>query len=171
MGYTYDISGKLTKTIYQKGNAAETFVQYYTYNDNQRIDSVFSNTVDNTTTRQLQAHYVYSLTGQVKRMKLGSQLQGLDYTHLLDGSLKAISISDRTKDPGGDGANGFLPDAFGMVLDYYANDYKKTRTGINLPKGVNTGTYATDSYNGQIKAMSWFSLMGAKKLNDEIKDC
>lgn len=44
-----------------------------------------------------------------------------------------------------------------MVLDYYANDYKNTRTGLSLPKGVNTGTYATDSYNGQIKAMTWFT--------------
>jgi len=149
MDYTYDVTDKLTKTIYQKGTAAETFVQYYTYNDNQQIDSVFSN-IDNTTTRQLQTHYVYSLTGQVKRLELGNQLQGLDYTYLLDGSLKAINNSDRTKDPGGDGANGFLPDAFCMVLDYYANDYRNTRTGLDLPKGVNTGSYGMDSYTGQI---------------------
>ena len=43
------------------------------------------------------------------------------------------------------------------VLDYYSNDCQNTRTGLNLPKGVNTGIYATDSYNGQLKAMSWFS--------------
>ncbi|HWT40255.1 MAG TPA: RHS repeat-associated core domain-containing protein, partial [Dongiaceae bacterium] len=155
--YTYDAMGRLVKKIYQKGTPTETFVHYYTYNDNQQIDSVFTNTTDNIATKQLQAHYVYGLMGEVKRMELGNGVQGLDYTYLLDGSLKAVNNSDKTADPGGDGSNGFLPDAFGMTLDYYTNDYLNTRSGVAKIKGVNAGSYGTDSYNGNIKAMTWYS--------------
>jgi RHS repeat-associated protein len=156
--YTYDVLGRLIKKIFQKNVAAETFVHYYEYDAaTQNLWKVYTNTTDNAGTRLLQATCIYYLHGPLKRIELAGNLQGVDYTYTLQGTLKAINNSDKTKDPGSDGINGFSADAFGMVLDYYANDYVNNRTdGVEPVKGVST-TGITDSYAGNIKAMTWFS--------------
>jgi len=163
--YTYDVMGRIIKRVYQKGTTAETFVHYYEYDPlTQNLWKVYTGTVDNGT-KTHQATYVYYLHGPLKRVELASDgiknLQGIDYTYTLDGALKAINNSDKTKDPGNDGLAGdtkAFADAFGMVLDYYADDYKNARAGnYQSIKGVNAGAIANDLYNGSIKAMSWYS--------------
>jgi RHS repeat-associated protein len=156
--YTYDAMSRLTKKVFQKNTAAETFVHYFEYDPaTQKLWKVYTNTVDNSATKSLQATYVYYLHGPLKRIELASNLQGIDYTYTLQGHLKAINNSDKTKDPGGDGSNGFASDAYGMVLDYHADDYVNTRGGIQPIKGVNTSGIVADSYVGIIKAMTWYS--------------
>ena len=53
------------------------FHHYYQYNENQQLEYVYTNTADNTTTKKLQVHYLYALTGELKRTELGDGLQGL----------------------------------------------------------------------------------------------
>jgi len=157
MDYTYDNTGRKVKQVFQASTAAETFVHYYSYDrQNGHLLQVFTNTVDNPATEKLQVNYIYSLTGNLRRTELGGNLQGIDYTYTLQGGLKAINNSNQSADPGLDGNNGFPSDAFGMVLDYYSNDYKNVRTGIPAINGVSTPGI-TDSYAGQIKAMTWFT--------------
>jgi RHS repeat-associated protein len=161
--FSYDAMSRLTKRVFQKNTAAETFVHYYEYDaGTQQLSKTYTNTVDNSGTKMLQATYQYYLHGPLKRVVLGDAtqgvyVQGLDYTYTLQGALKAINNSDKPKDPGGDGSNGVLGDAFGMVLDYYASDYINGRGGAQPFKEVNTSGITADSYTGQIKAMTWFS--------------
>jgi RHS repeat-associated protein len=157
--YTYDGLNRLTKQVFQKNTAAETFVHYYEYDaGTYKLSKVYTNTVDNFGTKLLQATYIYKLDGGTKRLELAQNLQGVDYTYTLHGNLKAINNSDKTKDPGGDGpGNGFGVDAFGMVLDYFPDDYVNTRVSAQPIKGVNSSGIGTDSYQGNIKAMTWYS--------------
>jgi RHS repeat-associated protein len=159
--YTYDLDNRLTKTIYQKDNSAETFVHYYTYDDAGRLFTVSTNTTDNSGTATLQATYQYYLHGPLKRTILNNNLQGMDYTYTLNGQLKAINNAQNSpvNDPGQDGnGNGVFADAFGMTLDYYNGDYTNNRSGIVPIKQLNvpSGT-APDLFTGQVKAMTWFS--------------
>jgi RHS repeat-associated protein len=153
--YTYDVAGRLTKKLYQKGQADE-FVHYYDYDpQTQNLAKVSTNTVDNYVTKVLRATYIYYLHGPLKRIELGGKLQGIDYTYNLQGSLKAINNSRKGVDPGFDGTNGIPEDAFGMVLDYYTGDYINNKNVLKI-RGVNTPGIA-DSYAGNIKAVTWFS--------------
>jgi RHS repeat-associated protein len=157
INYTYDSDGKPTKAVYQQNTAAETFVHYYEYDAQQRLEKVYTNTVDNPGTKSIQATYIYYLHGPLKRILLSTNLQGIDYTYTLDGRLKAVNNSNKNADPGGDGANGIVTDAFGMVLDYYPDDYVNGRAGVQAIKGVNTAIVGSTSYIGNIKSMTWFS--------------
>jgi|GEM_PF-1196555 len=160
--FTYDALGRLVKKIFQKNTSAETFVHYYTYDvANGNLLSVATNTVDNTGSATLQANYVYYLHGGLKRVEVGGNVQGIDYVYTLQGALKAINNSNNNSstDPGNDGVGttGFNSDAFGEVLDYYTNDYNNSRTtGVQNIYGVNNNS-STDSWVGNIKAMTWYS--------------
>jgi RHS repeat-associated protein len=156
--YTYDESGRLIKKVFQRNQASETFVHYYEYDpETLQLWKVYTNTKDDQATKKLQATYVYYLHGPLKRIELAGDMQGIDYTYTLEGALKAINNSDKTKDPGGDGSNGINADAFGMVLDYHTNDYVNNRGNIQPLKGVSGAGIGQDSYAGSIKAMTWFS--------------
>jgi RHS repeat-associated protein len=158
--FTYDNIGHVVKKVFQKNTAAETFVHYFEYDAvNQSLYRIYTNTVDNATTKMLQATYTYYLHGGLKRVELANKLQGIDYTYTLQGALKAINNSNKLADPGGDGSNGVGADAYGMVLDYFPNDYANSRTtGIQSVKGVNTSSIVpTESYSGNIKAMTWYT--------------
>jgi RHS repeat-associated protein len=80
-------------------------------------------------------------------------------------TLLEAGVDIRAQDPGGDGSsNGFFPDAYGEVLDYYSGDYSNPRAGVANIAGVNSSAVpafytggAADSYAGNVKAMSWFS--------------
>lgn len=160
--YTYDGQSRLIKKVFQKNTAAETFVHYFNYDPaTSDLWTVYTNTVDNQSTATLQAKYIYYLHGGIKRIELGTNLQGMDYVYTLQGALKSINNSPGTPgtDPGGDGQSPstFAPDAYGEVLDYYTNDYNNSRvTGVDYIYGVN-GNPSGDSYTGNIKAMTWFS--------------
>ncbi|MBX3257634.1 MAG: hypothetical protein KF862_26135 [Chitinophagaceae bacterium] len=160
--YTYDLNGRLTERVYQKNTAAEYFAHKYEYDPaTTNLWKVYTRTSSSGSWVQ-QAVYTYYLHGPLKRIDLAEGLQGIDYTYTLQGALKAINNNDKTKDPGQDGISGVnaavKPDAFGMVLDYYTNDYLNARSGIQAIKGVNTtSTIASDNFTGNIKAMSWYS--------------
>ncbi len=162
--FTYDPLSRLVKRVFQKNTAAETFVHYFTYDAaNGNLLSVSTNTQDlGVGSASLQATYKYYLHGGLKRVELGGNAQGLDYVYTLQGALKSINNSNNTStsfDPGNDavGTTGFYPDAFGEVLDYYTNDYNNTRTtGVQKIYGVNN-VPASDSWTGNIKAMTWYS--------------
>ncbi|MCF3107875.1 RHS repeat-associated core domain-containing protein [Niabella sp. CC-SYL272] len=145
--YLYDSEGNLTKTIFQKNVSAETFVQYYEYDADERLSKAYTNTTDNAGTKILQAKLDYFLHGPVKRMEIGGNLQGIDYTYTLDGKLKAINHSKKGMDPGKDGMtgdhSGFLPDAFGEVLEYYDGDFtSNTLIGSNTSGSSGSAVYA-----------------------------
>jgi len=157
--YTYDALGNITKTVYQKGTAAETFVHYYEYDADQRLSAVYTNTTDNSSTKVVQARYEYYLHGPLKRVELGNSVQGLDYSYTAQGWLKAINNGNRDQDPGKDGISGanagFARDAFGMNLEYYSGDYARTSSGIgSIPLAT---AVADDQYTGNIKGISWHS--------------
>jgi RHS repeat-associated protein len=155
--YTYDAEGRLIKKVYQKDFPSDRFVHYYEYDaGTQKLRKVYTHIIDDPSTKKLQATYLYYLHGPLKRIELADKLQGIDYTYTLNGALKSINNSKKLTDPGADGSNGVPEDAFGMVLDYYANDYVNERLGIEHIRGVSTPGI-TDSYVGNIKAMTWFS--------------
>jgi RHS repeat-associated protein len=152
--YTYDELNNITKIIYQKNNAAECFVHYYDYDADNRLSAVYTNTVDNTASRLLQAKYYYYLHGPLKRVELANNLQGIDYTYTADGKLKAINHANQAADPGKDGiSNAFAPDVFGMNVEYHPNDY--VRSGSNIAS-IQNASYPAN-YNGNINGISWFS--------------
>ncbi|MBT1697136.1 hypothetical protein KK083_09635 [Fulvivirgaceae bacterium PWU4] len=145
--YTYDYYGNVTEVAYQKDNTSDRFYHHYVYDRNNRLLEVY--TSKDGTARTLQAKYQYYLHGPLKRVVLGNNLQGIDYTYTIDGSLKAINHADPAKDPGGDGAN----DAFGETLHYYDGDYQ----GAGYSAGTQTISGYTNQFGGLIKGMSWHS--------------
>jgi RHS repeat-associated protein len=160
---TYDVMEHLVKRVFQAGTPAEMFTHTYCYDPvNQQLWQVFTSTTASPTP-MLQATYYYYLHGGMKRVELGGDLQGVDYTYTLQGALKAINNSNSAQDPGGDAvaSNGFGPDAFGEVLDYFTGDYSNSRTGIAAVTGVNAPAPTADSYVGNIKALSWYSVKPA----------
>ncbi len=153
MDYSYDELGNVTKSIYQKGTPAETFVHFFEYNKNKQLAAVHTATSDDPATKVIHARYIYSIGGQLKRVELGDKLQGIDYVYGIDGKLKSINNANAAHDPGRDGKNGFLPDVFAMNLDYHWGDYSNTLSGIKTFQG----TGMEHSYSGLVSGMSWFT--------------
>ena len=157
---TYDVMDHLVKRVFQAGTPAEMFTHIYTYDPvNQQLWQVYTSTTASPTP-MLQATYFYYLHGGVKRVELGDHLQGIDYTYTLQNEVKSINNSNSAQDPGGDAVanNGFQPDAFGEVLDYFTGDYASSSgTGVAAITGVSAPAPTVDSYVGNVKAMSWFS--------------
>ncbi|MCH2196977.1 RHS repeat-associated core domain-containing protein [Kordia sp.] len=161
--YEYDnITGQVVKVDYQSHQDSERFIHKYTYNDAGQLtivhtgtpnDGAFTQTGGSITYKE-QARYIYNETGQVVRVELAENLQGIDYVYNLAGQLKAINSANLSpsSDPGNDGNNGFVADVFGMQIDYYNGDY--LRTGTPTPVAA-TGINATDQFNGNIKAAQW----------------
>lgn len=153
--YTYDYFGNVAEIAYQKGSTNDRFYHHYTYDINRRLSEV--HTSKDGVTKTLHAKYYYYLHGPLKRVELGTNLQGIDYVYNIDGSLKLINHADPNLDPGLDGISGphanFMKDVFGEVLDYNTNDY----TGAGYNEGtLNLGTY-TDQFGGAVKAIRWHS--------------
>lgn len=143
--YTYDFVGNVTQVAYQKGNP-DAFYHHYSYDLDQRLTEV--RTSLNGTSTTLRAKYFYYLHGPLKRVELGTDVQGIDYVYTITGALKGINHADDALDPGGDGN-----DFFGMTLSYYDNDY----TGAGYSAGAQTLTGYPNQYGGTIKASSWHS--------------
>lgn len=144
--YTYDYLGNVTEVAYQKDNTADRFYHHYAYDLNQRLIEV--NTSKDGTTKKLQARYEYYLHGPLKRVVLADNLQGIDYTYAIDGSLKTINNADPAKDPGSDGT-----DIFGQTLHYFDGDY----TGADYQAGTQAITGYNNQFSGLLKATSWHS--------------
>jgi RHS repeat-associated protein len=156
--YEYDISGRLFK-VYTTREALQF----------DRLGKILGVKYDEVTDviiepgpLEHQATYEYYLHGPLKRVELSTRpddagvmktLQGIDYTYLADGTLKAINNAspDKSKDPGRDGdlRTDVEPDAFGLSIDYYDGDYAKEATP----------TYAgyASQYTGLIRDTRWHS--------------
>ena len=160
MDYTYDFFDRRTNAIYQKNNFSEKFEHQYTYNQNGELIHIES--IKYRAPNLSHATYHYNKIGQLQRMELGENLQGIDYTYTIDGALKAINHpimndpSNPTKDPGKDGSTGahvdFAPDVFGLSLDYHAADYVRSGTFFNYGHDVGA---ANDYVDGRIKSVRW----------------
>lgn len=157
--YTYDYPGNVTKTGFEvfddEGNLQDEGYHYYTYDADQRLHQAYFSTWDNITDLEndphalLQATYTYYLHGPLKRVELGEDIQGIDYTYTLSGQLKSINHPHQANDPGKDDN-----DVFGMLLEYYENDYLSRAQPENY-RNDDEGLVA--QYNGNIAAMSWRS--------------
>jgi hypothetical protein len=68
------------------------------------------------------AQYVYWPSGQIRRVVLGNNLQGVDYLYNSRDWLTQINHQNLyyTQDPGGDGGGAGVPNAdrFGQIIDY-----------------------------------------------------
>ena len=153
--YTYDEYGRVLKSVYQKGTASETFVHYYEYQLDGNLKKVYTNTVDNSSSKVIHANYSYYLTGPLKRIEYGDKLQGLDYVYTIDGKLKSINNAnialDGSNDPGKDGNNGFARDIFSINLEYFDNDYSRSSVNIN---GIQSAS-GPKKYAGTVNGLSW----------------
>lgn len=149
--YTYDFVGNVLLVAYQKGKA-DAFYHHYTYDEDQRLSIVHTSPNGIDTTRR--ATYIYYLHGPLKRMELGTDVQGIDYVYTITGALKGINHADDALDPGGDG-----DDLFGMTLNYYDNDY----SGAGYSAGAQTLTGYADQYSGAIKATSWHNAVDSQE--------
>jgi RHS repeat-associated protein len=155
--YVYNIKNRLTNVIYQASIPTERFEHRYTYNNNNQLAKVES-LKGAAIIYQLEAKYFYYKHGPIKRIELADQLQGIDYIYTLQGKLKSINHPslDESKDPGRDGYlsgtnAGFAKDAFGMILQYHANDYSKA--GAHIQNTTISGIQ--DFYSGNINAIRW----------------
>jgi RHS repeat-associated protein len=152
INYVYNSAGSISVVDFQKEQAAERFLHYYEYDNDLRLDKVYTSI--NGQDKLLQAQYYYYLHGPLKRVELAENLQGIDYSYTPQGWLKTINHSDKSKDPGKDGVeNSFAEDAFGMTLEYYNGDYSRNSSGIGSIASGN----AKVLYNGSVAAQTWYS--------------
>ena len=132
-----------------QNGAADQWHHAYTYDSDNRIKQVYTNTrapltemFDFTQNKQNEftanadwqndAQYYYYDHGPLARVEIGqNNLQGVDYYYNLQGWLKGVnsSILEDKNDPGEDSdqnaLNGFLrKDVFGFGLNYYSGDYE-----------------------------------------------
>lgn len=170
--YTYNYLGNLTKTAYQDEETDERFYHYYEYDNNNRLIAVKTNTTDNAGTANLDATYHYYLHGPVKRLELGTELQGIDYIYTINGWLKGINapeLSDR--DPGKDGYSGthsaFAKDVFGMTIDYFTGDYLRKNTHVQTFDMGTIDGFEEGQHNGNIKAIRWQTKESSLEFADE----
>ncbi|MFM8913523.1 MAG: hypothetical protein ACKOE6_11515, partial [Flammeovirgaceae bacterium] len=156
--YEYDKDGRLVKAY-----TTRELLVYDKFGKltNPGITYTSSGEIQSTGILEHQATYSYYLHGPLKRIELSTAqrgnnivtLQGIDYLYTADGALKSINHANPTKDPGQDGSVNatVMPDAFGMTLDYYVNDYVGAANGSESVTAVNY----ENQYSGLIKATRW----------------
>jgi RHS repeat-associated protein len=156
LDYAYDISSHLLQTIFQKNVNGERLDHFYTYDQMQRLKKVQTSLSGGVLVEH--AEYLYYLHGPLKRTELGDTLQGLDYVYTIDGMLKAINhpyldTSDVGKDSYSGAHSHFGKDIFGMMLEYYDNDYvrgARFQTTANL-----TSSGYSNYFNGNVRSWTW----------------
>lgn len=122
--YTYNAAGNTAAVCYQKNTPAERLTHYYTYDADNRLSKVQTDTNDPASNpygwgRTLHADYTYYLTGALRRVAYAYNLQGVDYTYTAAGQLKSINDADLSQDPGQDGNGRYTsPDFWGTSLHY-----------------------------------------------------
>jgi RHS repeat-associated protein len=147
--YEYDaITSQVNQVVYQKHTPSETFVHRYTYDPvDYSLTKVETATVISTDDDDYTEHatYNYYETGALRNVILAEGLQQIDYVYNLAGQLKGINHPNLTAadDPGGN-----TNDLFGMSIDYYGNDYKRTNAFNNVSQ-------SEDQFNGNIKGITW----------------
>lgn len=158
--YTYDlVSGNVLQVAYQTGQR-DAFYHRYSYDGDNRLVTVETSKDAVLWDRDVQ--YSYYVHGAIKRTMLGpDEIQGLDYVYTINGRLKAINHPTLlpAEDMGADGttAHRTAPDVFGMQLNYFSGDFRRSvGPGTQFDSGH---TYTTslpvtaNLYNGNIS--SW----------------
>ncbi|WP_192350836.1 RHS repeat-associated core domain-containing protein [Algoriphagus sp. Y33] len=159
--YKYDqISGNVNYVFYQPGTA-EQLVHHYTYDADNRIETVQTSTDGYLWSTD--ATYYYYPHGPLARVELGEhKVQGLDYYYTLQGWLKGVNMPGGG-DPGGDGTGSMRTgkDAMSFALGYYSGDYVPITTGTVLTDSRdalwsrnNSVSGNTGLYNGNISWMN-----------------
>jgi RHS repeat-associated protein len=157
--YNYDlISGNVNKISYNPGRH-DSYYHRYTYDEDQRLKMVETSRYGEIWDRD--TRYEYYKHGPLKRTLVGEdKIQGIDYTYTINGWLKGINHSSlngtSSLDPSEDGMTGgdtdIAPDGFGMVLNYFNNDYYNSGTiNFNNAQTENVN-FGTQLYNGNIGA-------------------
>lgn len=123
--YEYDFQGNVTKTSFRRlfppGANSNSFYVWYDYDELGRLKKVFASTADSKPSTA-EAEYSYWPGGQIKRLVLGNNVQGLDYLYNSRDWLTQINHQNLTYtlDPGGDGGGSGVsnPDRFGQIIGY-----------------------------------------------------
>lgn len=174
MEYTYDPKGGVKEVAYQRGNLSEGFYHIYTYDNNAKLQNVYTsrqapvyNGGSLTSPADQVAKYEYYLHGPLKRTELAESMQGIDYTYTLQGWLKGINHPETGKDPGRDGAgnNSFAKDVFSMQLDYFNGDYSKDGI-VNEYTSYNSSDTYPVYFNGVIQHNTWYTLKNSVQTQD-----
>jgi RHS repeat-associated protein len=155
--YTYSASGPVATVCYQKNVPSERLTHYYFYDADNRLTLVRTNNFDPAASYSFgaeHASYSYYLTGQLKRVVYGSNLQGVDYTYTAAGQLKSINNGDLTRDPGKDGTFFTFGDFWGTTLNYYQTDYASAAVPGQTTYMTSGSDYA-QHYNGLVSGISW----------------
>lgn len=162
--YSYDFLGNVTKVSFQPqtycasgcpiDHVNEAYWHYYSYDANKRLITV-ETSVKPDQEKYLHATYEYYKNGQLARIELAENMQGIDYTYTPQGWLKSINHPDRGSDPGEDGhVSGqhpdFHEDLFGMTLEYFEGDFAKNN--VNIGSLELDETQVPQQYNGNIRA-------------------
>ncbi|TCI90296.1 RHS repeat domain-containing protein [Tenacibaculum sp. M341] len=148
--YEYDpVTSQVLQVVFQKYNTAEKFIHRYTYDEHtQQLVKVETSTDGSRYTTH--ADYTYYETGALKRTTLADGIQDIDYVYNLAGQLKSINhpslATDLDLNPNG-------TDLFGVTLDYYSGDYARDTNKFSYTSANE------DQYNGNIKAMTWNTLI------------
>lgn len=154
--YTYNALGSVANIIYQKDDPTDYFEHKYTYDRVGNLKRAYTRNGASANYIE-EAEYKYDLQGQLIRVEVADNLQGVDYVYNTLGMLKAINSPNLGEknhrkyfvDPGRDGKNGFKMDIFGMSFDYFKGDYSKAGTKIV------SGTALNNYYDGQTAAIRW----------------
>ncbi|GAB3843750.1 hypothetical protein GCM10028822_00260 [Hymenobacter terrigena] len=149
--YAYDAAGNVTKVSYQQGQP-DAFYHHYTYDANQRLETVSTST--DGATLLLQARYFYYLHGPLKRIETADNLQGTDYTYTVQGWLKSINGANRSLTGDSPGGNGFAKDLFGLTLDYFSGDYRSGQASVATPT---IAAAPAPRYDGTVRSAAWFT--------------
>lgn len=117
--YTYDLQGRITKKNVTGGPTSATSVyKFYEYDQAGRLVDVYTSDTDNKSAGKHEAHYSYLADGSVKRIELGGNVQGVDYSYNPRGWLTQINNQNLSTTE-----SGFAPDRFGMVIGYNEIDH------------------------------------------------
>jgi RHS repeat-associated protein len=159
VNYLYDAIGNITQVQYNKEVVAERFYHYYTFDADNRLYKVFTNT-DGSSIQQEEATYYYYLHGPLKRIEIANKAQGLDYVYTINGWLKSLNTPElNERDPGKDGTNASLhhvpKDLFAFTLDYFGGDYLRSNTNIQTYDDPSKPTLTSNLYNGSVKDFRW----------------
>ena len=143
--YVYDdITSQVNQVVYQKHSTTETFIHRYSYDP---IDYSLTKveTSQDGASYTTHAAYNYYETGALRNVQLAEGIQQIDYVYNLAGQLKAINHPSlaAADDPGGN-AN----DLFGMSINYYKGDYKRSNA-------FDVSDFGTNQFNGNIKSIAW----------------
>jgi len=161
--YEYDFNGNVTRHAYMKYKSLERFDHVFVYDQNKRLQDVYTEMPEKSEPPVHQAKYYYYTHGPLKREEIAIKnkipLQGIDYVYTINGWLKSINDPELNKpkpngiglmDPGGDDN-----DIFGMSLDYFFGDYQRKGTFINYGMLWNSTNQTNDLFNGNVRSERW----------------